>query len=153
MAKTSYWADNYIQKKTSVHEAISLIKPGQRVFLGSSCGEPQYLVQELSEAAVNLTDLEIIRLLAMEKIPLVAISGYPSSALWVRVFSEHFIPEVNRLLAQGNQYEIEWNTPFGSVTGPGGALESIQYDLADIGVITTAFHSDKIPFFTAISCA
>ncbi len=75
MTKTNYWADNYIEKKKSVHEAISLIKPGQRVFLGSSCGEPQYLVQELSEAAVNLTDLEIIRLLALETIPLTLLAG------------------------------------------------------------------------------
>jgi len=75
MTKTNYWADNYVEKKKSVHEAVSLIQPGQRVFLGSSCGEPQYLVQELSEAAVNMTDLEIIRLLALETIPLTLIAG------------------------------------------------------------------------------
>ena len=79
MTKTNYWADNYVEKKKSVHEAISLIKPGQRVFLGSSCGEPQYLVQELSEAAVNLTDLEIIRLLALETIPLTLLAGKTGS--------------------------------------------------------------------------
>jgi DeoR/GlpR family transcriptional regulator of sugar metabolism len=43
MAIETYWADNYVEKKRSGNDAIKLIKPGQRVFIGSSCGEPQYL--------------------------------------------------------------------------------------------------------------
>ncbi len=74
MAITSYWADDYVEKKRSVQEAISLIKPGQRVFIGSSCGEPQCLVRGLSVAATSLTDIEIVRLLSLESTPLTLIA-------------------------------------------------------------------------------
>ncbi|MFZ5570483.1 MAG: GNAT family N-acetyltransferase [Thermodesulfobacteriota bacterium] len=81
------WADRYIEKSKTVQEAIGHIKPGQRVFIGSSCGEPQHLVQELSEAAVNLTDIEIIRLLALETIPLTLIANKSKSqSLNIRSF-------------------------------------------------------------------
>ena len=65
MSKQGYWADNYIRNKRSALDAIKLIKPGQRVFIGYSCGEPQYLIRTLSEASNRLTDIEIVRLLAL----------------------------------------------------------------------------------------
>jgi len=74
MVDSNYWADNYVDKKQSVQDAIGLVKPGQRIFLGSACGEPQFLVQELSEASVGLTDIEIVRLLSLENIPLTLIA-------------------------------------------------------------------------------
>lgn len=70
MTATTFWADSYVEKKRAGEEAIRLIKPGQRVFIGSSCGEPQYLVKELLAALHRLADLEIIRLLRLESIPL-----------------------------------------------------------------------------------
>jgi len=84
---------------------------------------------------------------AQESIPITAVSGYPPTALWIETFLTHFIPEANRQLATTGAYEIDWNTPFGSVAKPGGAFEAVQYGLADIGIITTSFHSDKIPFY------
>ena len=85
--------------------------------------------------------------LAQEIVPLTAISGYSPKALWVETFLTHFIPEANRQLASTGNYEIDWNTPFGNVARPGGAFEAVQYGLGDIGIITTPFHADKIPFF------
>jgi len=75
MSKQGYWADNYISNKRSALDAIKLIKPGQRVFIGSSCGEPQYLIRTLSEASSRLTDIEIVRLLALENTPLTLIAN------------------------------------------------------------------------------
>ncbi len=75
MPKSSYWADSYIQKRTSADEALRHIKPGQRVFIGSSCGEPQHLVNALSSAAGRFTDLEIVRLLSIESGPLTLIAN------------------------------------------------------------------------------
>ncbi|OQX23030.1 MAG: acetyl-CoA hydrolase [Desulfobacteraceae bacterium IS3] len=75
MVATNYWADNYVDKKRTIKEAIKLIKPGQRVFIGSSCGEPQFLVKSLSETAGVFTDLEIIRLLSLESTPLTLIAN------------------------------------------------------------------------------
>lgn len=60
MAISTYWADNYVEKKCAAQEAIMKIRAGQRVFIGSSCGEPQYLVRKLAEAADRFTDIEIV---------------------------------------------------------------------------------------------
>ncbi|UCD31110.1 MAG: acetyl-CoA hydrolase/transferase family protein, partial [Desulfobacterales bacterium] len=74
MAENTYWADNYIEKICTGEEAISWIKNGQRIFIGSSCGEPQKLVRELAGASAKFTDLEIIRLLSLESTPLTLIA-------------------------------------------------------------------------------
>jgi acyl-CoA hydrolase/L-amino acid N-acyltransferase YncA len=74
MAVTTYWADNYVEKKRTGEKAISMLRPGQRVFIGSSCGEPQYLMRKLAEASDNFTDLEIVRLLSLESTPLTLIA-------------------------------------------------------------------------------
>ena len=84
---------------------------------------------------------------AQQTVPLTVVSGYPPTALWVETFLTHFIPEADRLLAAGGRYAIDWNTPFGSLTRPSGAFEAVQYGVADIGIITTPFHADKIPFY------
>lgn len=75
MAISKYWADKYVENKRTAAEAISLIKPGRRVFIGSSCGEPQHLVRVLSESSENFTDIEIVRLLTLETTPLTLIAN------------------------------------------------------------------------------
>ena len=75
MQKTSYWADNYVQKLTSAKKALQHIQPGQRVFIGSSCGEPQHQINELSEVSARFTDLEFVRLLSVESGPLTLIAN------------------------------------------------------------------------------
>lgn len=75
MGATGYWADSYIENKCTMQEAIQLIKPGQRVFIGSSCGVPQALVREFAEASDRYTDVEVVRLLALESIPLTLIAN------------------------------------------------------------------------------
>jgi len=87
--------------------------------------------------------------LAAESIRLIAVDSDSSSSLWVRVFLEHFIPEVDRRLAVTDNYEIEWNPAFGgTIAKPRGVLTSLQYDLADIGIVTTPYHPDKLPFYS-----
>ncbi len=75
MALTTYWADDYIENRRLAREALSQIRPGQRVFIGSSCGEPQHLVRELSELSGQFKDIEIIRLLTLETTPLSLIAN------------------------------------------------------------------------------
>ncbi len=69
-----YTPEMYDAKKMSLEEALSLIKSGQRIFIGSSCGEPRYLVEGLSSIAPNHTDIEIVRILSMESTPLSLIA-------------------------------------------------------------------------------
>jgi acyl-CoA hydrolase/RimJ/RimL family protein N-acetyltransferase len=50
----------YDEKKTSLEEALNHIKTGDHIFVGSACGEPQYLVNGLVEKAKHLADNEIL---------------------------------------------------------------------------------------------
>jgi acyl-CoA hydrolase/GNAT superfamily N-acetyltransferase len=75
MAISNYWADKYIENRRTAHEALEFIQPGQRVFIGSSCGEPQHLVRQLSDASNYFKDIEINRLLTLETTPLSLIAN------------------------------------------------------------------------------
>lgn len=71
----SYWADGYLEKLCDGEKAIRHIKPGQRIFIGSSCGEPQHLVSILASNALKFTDIEVIRLMSLETTPLSMIAN------------------------------------------------------------------------------
>lgn len=75
MAEAEYWVDGYIEKKRDASSAIRLIKSGQRVFIGSACGEPQELVRVLAEHANLFTGLEIVRMMSQESAPLTKIAN------------------------------------------------------------------------------
>ena len=51
---------SYDEKKYSLEEALGFIKTGDHIFIGSACGEPQYLVKGLVEKADHLADNEIL---------------------------------------------------------------------------------------------
>ena len=74
MAQSLYWPDKYVENKREVTEALKIIRPGQRVFIGSSCGEPQHLVRGLSELSDHFKDIEVIRLMTLETTPLTLIA-------------------------------------------------------------------------------
>ena len=75
MAKSLYWADNYLEKLRTPEDAMHLIRPGQRVFLGSACGEPQALARALADQAHLFTGLEIVRMMSLESAPLTEIAN------------------------------------------------------------------------------
>ncbi len=77
--KSGYWADNYQQSRLPVDKAIARIQSGQRVFIGSSSGEPQHLVKGLAEASLRYTDLEIVRLFGAESTSLSLIADRSKS--------------------------------------------------------------------------
>ena len=81
-----------------------------------------------------------------DTIKLIAIDGYPARAMWVKEFSEFFIPEVNKRLAETGNHEIEWQEAYGgTIVKPKGVLEGIKLGLGDIGIVTTVFHNSKLP--------
>ncbi|MCA1765647.1 MAG: GNAT family N-acetyltransferase [Desulfobulbaceae bacterium] len=63
------WQDAYSDMLATPGQAAKLIKPGQRVFIGTGCGEPVALVEALTERANELADVEIIQLLAKGMAP------------------------------------------------------------------------------------
>jgi acyl-CoA hydrolase/RimJ/RimL family protein N-acetyltransferase len=74
MSKSIYWADSYLSKKRTAQDAARMIRPGQRLFIGSACGEPQALVRAVAEQAHLYTDVEIVRMMSYESAPLTAIA-------------------------------------------------------------------------------
>jgi acyl-CoA hydrolase/RimJ/RimL family protein N-acetyltransferase len=70
MPTSDYWADAYLSKRRSAADAMRVIRPGQRLFIGSACGQPQELMRALAEAAPRLSGLEIVRLMSTEATPL-----------------------------------------------------------------------------------
>jgi acyl-CoA hydrolase/RimJ/RimL family protein N-acetyltransferase len=72
--QTSYWPDEYIHKRRTAKQALTPLRAGQRVFIGSSCGEPQHLVQALVEAGERFSDLEIVRLMSIENSPITRLA-------------------------------------------------------------------------------
>ena len=57
------WRDTYNKRFTDAKTALSHIRRGARVFIGSACGEPQLLVKTLIDVAEDLADTEIIHFL------------------------------------------------------------------------------------------
>ena len=57
------WHDTYKERLTDARTALSRIRRGARIFIGSACGEPQLLVKTLIDVASNLADTEIIHFL------------------------------------------------------------------------------------------
>jgi len=81
-----------------------------------------------------------------EIIRLTAIDGYPPKALWVKILSNYYLPEVNRRLAKTGNYRIEWTEAYGgTVAKIGGVLEAIEEGLVDMGFVGTIFEAPKMP--------
>ncbi|WP_415403404.1 C4-dicarboxylate TRAP transporter substrate-binding protein [Tateyamaria sp. SN3-11] len=83
---------------------------------------------------------------ATETIKAVVIDGYPARALWVQEFTNFFIPEVDKRLAESGNYKMDWQESYGgTIVKPKGVLEGVKLGLGDIGIVTTIFHSSKLP--------
>ncbi len=83
---------------------------------------------------------------AAESISLTAIDGYPPKALWVDAFIHSYIPEINKRLSKTGHYKINWNQGWaGQISKVQHVLDGIQKGLGDIGVVTSVFHTDKVP--------
>ena len=63
------WQQRYADKLVTPHQAIKRIKPGNRVFVGSACGEPQQLVRTLVEVSGELSDTELVQVLTLGVAP------------------------------------------------------------------------------------
>lgn len=93
-----------------------------------------------------LATMTAIPSFATETIKAVVIDGYPARALWVKEFTDFFIPEVNKRLAVTGNYAMDWQESYGgSIVKPKGVLEGVKLGLGDIGIVTTIFHSSKLP--------
>ncbi|MCK5389531.1 MAG: 4-hydroxybutyrate CoA-transferase, partial [Candidatus Thorarchaeota archaeon] len=69
MVAASDWTEKYKSKILSGAQASKKIKPGSRIFLGTGCGVPYHLVQELARNADQMADNEIVHLLTLGDTP------------------------------------------------------------------------------------
>ena len=63
------WQETYRDMIMSPNKALSEVKSGNRVFLGTGCGEPIVLVDALVKKAKKLADVEIVELLTKGDAP------------------------------------------------------------------------------------
>ncbi len=63
------WQDKYKNMIATPGQAVSHLRPGQRIFIGTGCGEPKELVKALTDRASKLADMEIIQLLTLGEAP------------------------------------------------------------------------------------
>ena len=90
--------------------------------------------------------LSSIPVQAAEEINVVVLDGYPKKSMWVAELSNFFIPEVDKRLAETGNYKINWQESYGgSIVKVKGVLDGIRNGLGDLGVVTTIFHSSKLP--------
>jgi acyl-CoA hydrolase/GNAT superfamily N-acetyltransferase len=67
----SNWRQHYEKRVVDARTAISNIKPGHRIVIGSACGAPQALIRELAVWPPTLSDIEIVHLLTFGDAPYV----------------------------------------------------------------------------------
>ena len=63
------WQEKYADMISTPKKAVSKVRNGQRVFIGTGCGEPQLLVDALTKRAGELADVEIVHLLTKGDAP------------------------------------------------------------------------------------
>lgn len=63
------WQKRFHDMLAAPAEAAAAVKPGQRVFIGTGCGQPQALVKAMAERHNALSDIEIVHLLTMGEAP------------------------------------------------------------------------------------
>ncbi len=61
--------ERYENRLCSVERAFQRIKPGSRIFIGTGCAEPQYLVRNLSKFPKNIADTEVLHLVSLNVSP------------------------------------------------------------------------------------
>ena len=59
------WREEYERRRVSRGQALGLIKRGQRVFIGTGCGEPVHLVEGLADRADELHDVQLLHFLTL----------------------------------------------------------------------------------------
>ena len=91
------WQETYADMIRTPMEAVSSIRPGQRIFVGTGCAQPQKLVQALTARSKELVETEIVHLLTLGDAP------YAQQALTrsFRVNSFFISSNVRDLIQQG----------------------------------------------------
>lgn len=66
------WKEKYKDKIGNAGVAVKLINPGDRIFIGTACGQPQHLVNALVDHSSHIYDAHIVHLFTMGDAPYMA---------------------------------------------------------------------------------
>ena len=81
------WRERYRDKIKTAEKALAILKPGNRIFIGSACGAPQKLVKALAERPIE--DVEVAHLLTL------GVAPYAEEALASRFRTNAFFISEN----------------------------------------------------------
>lgn len=83
---------------------------------------------------------------AQETINITVASSHPTTIPWVGFIQSHFMPEVDRILAEGGNYQIEWQEAFGGqLYNALATLTSVEDGVTDIGWVFSYLEAAKMP--------
>jgi acyl-CoA hydrolase/GNAT superfamily N-acetyltransferase len=63
------WMERHKDRVSPVGAALSRIRPGSRIFIGSGCAEPRFLIGSLVKQAADFPDTELVNILTMSVSP------------------------------------------------------------------------------------
>ena len=99
----------------------------------------------LAAAIAGVSTLSAHAAAAQETINVTVMSGYTDRTAWIRTLKEFWMPEVNKRLAETGNYQLNYLEAFGTVVQPRGEFDAIGNGIGNIGLVVTAFHTDKVP--------
>jgi acyl-CoA hydrolase/GNAT superfamily N-acetyltransferase len=59
------WRELYAERRSTLEQALQAVQRGAKVFLGTACGEPHYLVQGLIDRAHLLHDVQVLHFIPL----------------------------------------------------------------------------------------
>jgi acyl-CoA hydrolase/GNAT superfamily N-acetyltransferase len=89
------WKKKYMNRLVDAVTAIKSIRPGSRIFIGSGCAEPRYLISTLMQQSGDFPDTELLNILTL------SISPYTEDK-----YSESF--RLNAFFIGDNVREAVW---------------------------------------------
>ena len=63
------WKQKYADRMATAPEALKVLRPGNSIFIGTGCGQPQHLVKALVEHSSQIADTRIMHLLTTGAAP------------------------------------------------------------------------------------
>lgn len=91
------WREKFSAQVLTAEQAVKRIRPGQRIFIGTGCGEPLELVSALTKRATELPDTEIVHLLTFGEAPY----AHRELANYFRVNSFFIAENVRDIIQEG----------------------------------------------------
>lgn len=70
--EASDWRQFFVDRVTTAEEAIRLLRPGRRIFIGSGAAEPVALVDAMVRCGTHLADNEVLHILTLGPAPYAA---------------------------------------------------------------------------------